>query len=145
MRRALVWLTVFLALVLAGCSRSPTRRVSGEVSYEGVPIADGTIELIPIEGTGGPSVGGNITEGAYDVPADKGPLADGTYRVKLWAVRDTGRYPPGPRYAKSMTIREDIIPQEYNIQSKLQVKVNADSDKNRFDFHLKKPSSGSGK
>ena len=143
MRRALVWPTVFLALVLAGCSKSPTRRVSGEVSYEGVPIQDGTIELIPIEGTGGPSVGGNITEGAYDVPADKGPLADGTYRVKLWAVRDTGRYPPGPRYTKSMTIREDIIPEEYNTRSKLEVKINANADPNRFDFHLANSSASS--
>jgi hypothetical protein len=139
MRRALVWPTLFLALLLAGCSGSPTRRVSGDVSYEGVPIQDGAIEFIPIEGTGGPSVGAPIKDGAYDVPADKGALAGGTYRVKLWAVRDTGRYPPGPRYPKSMTIREDIFPPEYNIYSTLHVKVNANGDQNRLDFHLKKP------
>jgi hypothetical protein len=138
MLRALVWQTAFLALLLAGCSRSPTRRVSGEVSYKGVPIKDGTIEFIPIEGTGGPTVGASITEGAYDVPAAKGPLVAGTYRVKLWAVRDTGKFPPGPRYAKSTTIREDIIPNEFNIDSKLQVKIDPDANPNRIDFHLPK-------
>jgi len=138
MRRALVWRTAFLALLLAGCSGSSTRRVSGNVSYKGVPIQDGAIMFIPIEGTGGPSVGAPVKDGAYDVPATKGPLADGTYRVELRAVRDTGKYPPGPRYAKSMTIHEDIIPAEYNTRSKLQVKMDANVDHDRFDFHLPK-------
>ena len=97
MRRGLVWQTVALVLLLAGCSRSPTRRVVGEVSYKGEPIKEGTIEFIPIEGTRGPTVGATILDGAYEVPAAKGPLADGTYRVKMWAVRDTGKFPPGPR------------------------------------------------
>jgi hypothetical protein len=138
MQRAFVWQTVLLALLVAGCSRSPTRRVSGEVSYQGVPIQDGAIEFIPIEGTGGPSVGAPIQDGAYDVPAAKGPRAGGTYLVKLRAVRDTGRFPPGPRYPKSMTIHEQIFPPEYNTQSKLQVQMDAKADHNRFDFHLPK-------
>src|SRR5437899_10938072 len=61
MRQALVWLTVLLVLVLAGCSRSSNRRVWGEVSYKGVAIEEGSIEFLPIEGTGGPSVGSPIT------------------------------------------------------------------------------------
>jgi hypothetical protein len=138
MRQTLVGLTVLLLLVLVGCSRSPNRRVWGEVSYKGVSIKDGSIEFQPIEGTGGPSVGAPISEGAYDIPAAKGPLADGTYRVKLVAVRDTGRYPPGPRYAKSMTIHEDIIPEEYNVKSKLQVKIDSASQGTQLDFHLPK-------
>ena len=145
MRPPLVWPTLVLALLLAGCSRSPNRRVWGEVSYKGVAIQEGSIEFIPMEGTAGPSVGSPITDGAYDIPAAKGPLANGTYRVKLVAVRDTGRWPPGPRYAKSMTIREDIFPEEYNSKSKLQVKIDADADRNRLDFHLPKADSGSGK
>jgi len=138
MTRALVWQTACLTLLLAGCSKSPTRRVTGEVSYKGEPITSGTIEFIPVEGTGGPTVGANITEGAYDVPAAKGPLADGTYRVKLWCVRDTGKFAPGPRYPKSTTIREDIFPPEYNIESKLQVKIDPNANPNRIDFHLPK-------
>lgn len=143
-RRAAAWPTLLAALLLAGCSGSPNRRVWGEVSYEGAPIQDGAIELIPIDGTGGPSVGGAITEGKYDVPAVKGPLAEGIYRVELRAVRDTGRFPPGPRFAKSMTERESIIPPDYNIHSTLRMKVNANADANRFDYHLKKHGVGNG-
>jgi len=136
MLRALVWPSLFLALLLAGCSRSPTRRVAGEVSYKGEPIKDGSIEFQPIEGTSGPSVGAPIRDGAYDIPAAKGPLADGTYRVKLVAVRNTGKYPPGRRYAKSVPIHEDIIPAEYNIKSKLRVKIDPNANPNRMDFRL---------
>jgi len=112
--------------------------VSGEVSYKGAPIKEGTIEFIPIEGTDGPTVGATIIDGAYDVPAAKGPLAAGTYRVKLWCMRDTGKFPPGPRYPKSTTIRESVFPSEYNIDSKLQVKIDANANPNRVDFHLPK-------
>jgi hypothetical protein len=112
--------------------------VSGEVSYKGVPTKEGVIEFIPIEGTGGPSVGAPIKEGAYDIPAAKGPLADGTYRVQLRAVRDTGKFPPGPRYTKSMTIHEDIFPEEYNFKSKLRVKIDPNANPNRLDFRLPK-------
>jgi len=138
MIRALVWQMACLMLLLSGCSKSPTRRVTGEVSYKGEPIQSGTIELIPIEGTEGPTVGGSITEGAYDVPAAKGPLATGTYRVKLWAMKDTGKFPPGPRYPKSTTVRKSIIPEEYNIESTLQVKIDPNANPNRVDFHLPK-------
>jgi hypothetical protein len=138
MFRAPVWQTLVLALLLAGCSRSPTRRVLGEVSYKGESIKDGSIEFLPIEGTGGPSVGAPVKDGKYDIPAAKGPLADGTYRVKLVAMRNTGKFPPGPRYAKSGPMMEDIIPQEYNLKSKLQVKIDPNANPNRLDFHLPK-------
>jgi hypothetical protein len=111
--------------------------VEGDVTWNGTPIEDGAIDFIPVAGTGGPSVGAPIQEGKYFVPADKGPLAGGTYRVELRAVKDTGKFPPGPRFAKSMTIREDIIPAEYNTASKLQKKIE-DSNPNRIDFHLAK-------
>ena len=65
-------------------------------------------------------------------------MADGTYIVKLVAVRNTGKFPPGPRYAKSVPIHEDIIPEEYNIRSKLRVEIDPNANPNRLDFHLPK-------
>jgi hypothetical protein len=140
-----VWQTLFLGLLLAGCSRLPTRGVVGDVSYNGSPITDGSIEFIPVEGTTGPSVGAPITDGKYVVPVEKGPMANGTYKVELRAVKDTGKFPPGPRYAKSMTIREDIIPAEYNSGSKVKKKIDPNTNPNRIDFHLGKSDSGSTK
>src|SRR5262249_22827085 len=133
MLRALVWPTLLLALLPTGCSRGPTRGVTGEVSYKGEPIQSGSIEFIQIEGTGGPSVGALIKDGKYEVPAAKGPLADGTYRVKLVSVKNTGKFPPGPRYPKSAPIHVDIIPEEYNFKSKLQVKIDPNANPNRLD------------
>jgi hypothetical protein len=128
---------VVLVVLLVGCSGQGGRRVWGKVSWEGEPIREGDIEFIPIEGTGGPSVGGLIRDGAYDLPAARGPLAGGTYRVELRAVRDTGRFPPGPRHPKALPEREPIFPPEYNVQSKLRVTVRDRAGENQFDFHLK--------
>jgi hypothetical protein len=126
-----------LALVLAGCARSPsTSHVWGKVSYDGKPIAAGTIELIPIEGTVGPSVGGVITDGAYDIPAKVGPVVDGVYRVELRAVRETGKPAPKHPSGKGIPEREPIFPPEYNIHSKLRVTISPTPTENQRDFHL---------
>jgi hypothetical protein len=65
----------------------------GEVTYDGKPLETGTIELIPIDGTPGPSTGGAITNGQYDVPQNIGPRTGGTYQVahhRRYANRPNG-------------------------------------------------------
>ena len=82
-------LTVVMSL---GCQRSgPERfRVQGMVNFGGQPVELGTIKFRPIEGTKAPLTGGRISEGHYDVPAVKGPLA-GKYMVQIDVHEKTGR------------------------------------------------------
>ena len=82
-------MTVVMSL---GCQRSgPERfRVQGMVNFGGQPVELGTIKFRPIEGTKAPLTGGRISEGHYDVPAVKGPLA-GKYMVQIDVHEKTGR------------------------------------------------------
>lgn len=59
---------------LVGCSRSSGVTVSGEVIYEGSPVASGYVSLVPADGKGA-TVGAEIKEGKFTIkevtPGDK--------------------------------------------------------------------------
>ena len=95
----------------------------------------GTIKLL--EDTHGDGQFDRVTVFAERLPACYGVIAARDGVIALCA--------PGPRYAKSMTIREDIIPAEYNSASKVQKKIDASANPNRIDFHLTKGDAGKGK
>jgi hypothetical protein len=134
---AFAW--ALIACLIAGCgSAASTMRVWGDVSYENLATKDGNIEFIPIEGTPGPNVGGVIKDGSYEIPAEKGPLREGVYRVEIKAFVDTGVVSAGPR-GKNLPQRKPIFPPEYNIRSTLRVQISARAADNQFDFHLAKP------
>ena len=65
-------------------------RVQGEVTYNGKPLAHGTINFIP-QGDDGRGASGTIQEGAYDLttltPGDG--AIPGTYRVTVTAIEAT--------------------------------------------------------
>ncbi len=128
-----------LLLPLAGCgSESQTSRLWGEVSYDGQPVERGTIELIPVAGTPGPSTGGEIVQGRYEVPEQRGPRRGGTYQVRIRAVRPTGEkirsleQPGGPL----VEVYENYIPACYNRDSQLQITLPAEGADRPFDFSL---------
>jgi hypothetical protein len=131
---------VLFTLLLTGCNAPSTMRVSGEISYEGTRVEAGNIEFLPVEGTSGPNVGGVIKDGAYEIPAERGPLAEGVYRVELRAYRETGRAPAAPKFpGKELPEREAIFPPEYNTRSTLRVTISPKASENRFDFNVTKP------
>ena len=76
MRRMAIALAAVLWSI-AGCG-SATVPLWGEVTFDGKPLESGTIEFIPVEGTPGPSTGGTITDGQYDVPPNVGAQPGGT-------------------------------------------------------------------
>jgi hypothetical protein len=133
-----VGLFVFL---LAGCGSGPRRiHVVGEASYDGRPIDEGEIVFFPVDGTPGPSTGGVIRAGQYDVAAEVGPYAGGTYRVELTGVRKGGRYIPGANGGgPTVEVVDQYIPATYNHQSTVQVTFPAESNDARNDFHLERP------
>jgi hypothetical protein len=67
--------------LLGGCGRN-SATVSGSVTYEGEPVAEGMVTLLPADGKG-PSSGGAIVNGRYKVENVKpGPKV-----VKVEAVK----------------------------------------------------------
>ncbi|MCE9561094.1 MAG: hypothetical protein K8U57_03470 [Planctomycetes bacterium] len=128
-----------LLATLAGCSSGPTpMRVWGNVTFDGKPLPEGTIAFVPIAPHTGPSTGGAITNGRYDVPANVGPLSGGQYRVEITATRPSGKQVPNTiGFGGGMIgVPEMYIPTAYNVASKLQATISRNANENQFDFAL---------
>ena len=81
-----------LLVLCSGCGPTRTTEgVRGEVSFDGRPLETGTIDFIPVEGTAGGSARSVIANGRYEVAAEHGLLANGTYQVRVIGLRKTGR------------------------------------------------------
>ena len=132
------WFLAVLLVVAAGCGRNTGKvSIGGDVSYDGEPVASGTIVFMPVEGTQGPSTGGGIEAGRYQVPAQKGPLAGGRYKVEITAMRKTGKTLPNLFDPKGQPLEavEQFVPESYNARSKLMVTVTPGA--NKADFPLR--------
>jgi hypothetical protein len=124
LRPPLAGAAIFLAggLVLAaGCGPSDPlgrRAVSGTVTLDGAPLAEGTISFQPTE-QGSTSSGGLVTQGKYSIPRDKG-LPPGKYRVVINAIKPgTGMtLPEGKMPGEEVgTPPVELIPPEWNTTS----------------------------
>ena len=114
-----VVISVCLA-VAVGCGRPTDGRlqITGEVTFDGQPIANGHVMLSPLGS--GPSAGGSIQDGKFTVGRDKGPK-EGKYRVEVEAMRETGRMVPIDPAMPNETVAETVqyIPPQYNQRSQL--------------------------
>ncbi len=108
------------------------RAVSGTVRLDGNAVADGVVVFTPLGK--GPSAGGKVKNGEFNIPKDDGP-SPGKYRVELSAYRDTGKTYRDEASGHTIPVTESIIPPQYNRNSKLQVEV-AETGKNHFEFDL---------
>ena len=142
MERIAKVLVVAFSAALAGCG-SANMPVWGEITFDGKPLDSGTIEFIPVDGTPGPSTGGTITDGQYDVPQPVGPRPGGTYQVAITAIGPTGRMVPHPLdRTKKIPEMTNIIPADYNRQTSLRITVAPRAADNQHDFHLEKQGRG---
>lgn len=123
-----------LGAVATGCSGHQDHRVSGEVSYDSVAVAQGTITFEPADGKG-PSAGGAIAGGRYAVVCAN----PGGKIVRITATRSTGRKVEADAVPGAPLVDEiaPYIPEQYNDRSTLTCDVVAGP--NTFDFHLKSP------
>lgn len=128
-----------LAVACTGCARDSAApmRVWGEVSLNGQPVEDGEIVFVPEAGSSGPSTGGAIKAGRYDIPAEQGPRAGSSYRVEISAYGPPRSYTPnvsgeGP----FVEIRDNLAPPRFNQQSTLSVQIATEAADNRHDFQL---------
>jgi hypothetical protein len=128
-------LSVLLALMtVVGCGGPNNRaEVSGSVRLNGQPMTSGSISFVPTEGTTGPSSGGEIKDGRYSVPRDKG-VAIGKNRVSILSTVNTGRK---INIGREAPVDEwlQVVPAKYNEQSELVREIKRGS--NQLDFDLK--------
>jgi hypothetical protein len=131
--------SIDLALVLAvvasclmGCAPGPAgSRVTGEVTFRGKPLEDGSIQFAPAEGQGTFS-GGPVIQGRYEVTAERG-LAPGKYDVRILAnVGEPSDAIPGEGPAG---LKPQPIPPQYNFDTTLTAEIDP-SVENKFDFHI---------
>ncbi len=121
------------ALVLAGCGRTdgpPTFRVSGAITFDGAPLAEGDIVFRDSTGQGTSSAG-RITNGQY--------AFESTVGKKDVIIKAVGEVPgkvdrsnPG----ETTPIVEQYLPSRYNDQTTLSVDVTDSKSTNEFDFDL---------
>jgi hypothetical protein len=113
-----------------------TMRVWGDVSFDGKPIQEGTITF---EGTdGAPPAQGQIKDGKYEIPAQAGPVADKSYRVKINSMKKTGKTVKNimDETTPTMEVMAEAIPSMFNAQSTMKKTISSDSSKNQFTFKL---------
>lgn len=131
-----------VALAGGGCSASNRRcAVAGRVAFDGQPIEEGVITLVPTGGSSGPTAGAEIRGGRYKIAASGGPLAGQTCRVEVIAMRKTGRrLPIVPGGPPAFDEKINFIPESYNVASKLVATIDAPRGVATLDFDLTQPS-----
>ncbi|MDA0836005.1 MAG: hypothetical protein O3A29_22260 [Planctomycetota bacterium] len=93
--------------------------VSGKVIKGGQPVAKGRITLYPVEGTKAPTSGAEIMNGEYRIDA-KGGVPVGTHRIEVHEYEVKQNIPGRP---SALDIENNILPDQYNTKSKLEIKV----------------------
>ena len=110
-----------------GCGETGPKLVSvtGQVTWNQTPLAEGAISFEPLDASQVPA-GGKIINGSYAVRASVGK-----HRVRILATR------PGSTVNSQMGAapREQYIPAMYNSQSAIEVEVTP-AGPNKFDYPL---------
>ena len=115
-------------LWLVGCADNGMVTISGEISFEGEPVADGTIGFFPVDGLG-PSAEAVVIDGKYSVS-----LTRGAKTVVIEAFRKVGEHYPWGKEAPPAPIFEEILPDEFQNNSKLSVEIDASRDDINFEL-----------
>jgi hypothetical protein len=125
-------LVVFAALALAaGCSGAgddlPREAVSGNVTLDGQPLANGSISFVPAGGSTSSEptgAGGEIRSGKFSI-AREGGLVPGNYNVSVYASeRGTERTKPAQAgNLKPTELPKQLIAAKYNTNTELKAEI----------------------
>jgi hypothetical protein len=140
-RRWLPWSITLLLPLLLGCRRTGELEmvvVSGTVTYQGKPIEEGEIRLVPVGDTKGPTSAGLIRDGHYEITA-RGGVPVGTHRVEIHGVRPVAGATPAedrPGMAAGSLPKQQYLPKQYNDSSELKVTIEPGRSRITKDFIL---------
>ena len=121
------------AALLAGCSGVKPCSVSGQITFKGEPIPDGSVKFEPAGESESASGSAKIVNGSYSIGSDQGMLA-GKFKVSIYAQKATGKTVKGFDGAAPVPEVVQYIPARYNDQSELIVELNGGD--NTKDFPL---------
>jgi hypothetical protein len=129
-------LLAFAAILplLAGCGDRRRQEIRGTVTFDGTPLAEGQLRVVPLPGTSGPTAGASIKDGEFHIAQSGGAFA-GTFRVEITARRPSNKLEYDPESGRMVKGFEQYIPARYNSQSTLTAEVKP-GEANEFDFPL---------
>jgi hypothetical protein len=122
-----------LALIVAwGCSRTAKSSVSGAVTVDGQPLANGQITFVPVGGAS-PTAGASIVDGKY-----KAEVPPGETNIRINAAKITGKRkayetPDSP----TVDVVEELLPARYNARTELKMTVTGGAQEKSFDLKSK--------
>jgi len=140
-RIAAAVICVVSSMIIVGCgSDGPQRTViSGNVTYRGEPIPEGSITFAAKDSSTRTSMAAAIEDGEYRLDA-LGGLPVGAYRVVIVASRPLSDSEMQSKLAAGMTgpalAPQQYIPKKYNTESKLEVTVEPGSGSLTHNFEL---------
>ncbi|HYH65185.1 MAG TPA: hypothetical protein VD866_10865 [Urbifossiella sp.] len=115
---------------LSGCGGDGPSHVTGSVTLDGRPVADGAVTFV-MTGGGSDREGAVIRDGAFEVK-----LKPGRYRVEL-----TGQKQVGTRRQKGfdgkeeeVRVTEPLFPERFNTKSELVEDIKPGSNTMKFDL-----------
>ncbi len=125
-----------LVTSVTGCG-VPAAALSGDVKFDGNAIKEGTIRLVPIEGTKGTGGSAKIAEGKYDIPREGG-LTAGKYEVMIMATEQRGfmraEGASGEGGTEQVPRIVQYIPESYNTATTLRVELSGGKNEKSFDL-----------
>ncbi len=126
-----------IAVCCTGCGDSgpPRFSLSGQVTYDGQPVTNGSIAFEPTDASLGKSASADLIDGRYDIPRNLGPIV-GTYTVWIEAERPSGKKIRSEDGSGTIDQLAQYIPAAYNEDTTLQVEITDDRDD--LDFSLEK-------
>ena len=126
---------LLLFAVILGCGGSDGRlAVEGSVQVDGAPLDQGEIVFLPSGSTKGPLAAGEIVDGNFRIPANKGLVA-GSYRVEITADRKTGKKIQADERSSDMVDQlEQYLPAKYNDSSELTAEIQSGGEPLSFEL-----------
>ena len=131
-------LSIFMAMSLAaiaGCSSEGAGQyeVSGEVTFQGKALDQGTIQFDPDDTATCNNGGAVIVNGKYSIAKQRG-LKPGVYTIRISAGDATDMSPPKEAPGQARPVAKDRIPENWNINSKNKIEIKA--GKNAFEHQI---------
>ncbi|MGL4551282.1 MAG: hypothetical protein ACRC33_08840 [Gemmataceae bacterium] len=120
-----VALVAALAAVLsaAGCGDPNSGTVSGKVTVGGKPLADGTVQFVPVDGSTA-TAGGKVKDGGYSVKVPVGTMKVSFSAPKVVGQKKVYNTPDSP----VMPVTAEGLPARFNEKTELTLTVKSGSN-----------------